>query len=695
MSNKNIFSILLAAVFCFFLFLHEDCIGVTYSGSEATLPQELSGMDLTKTDPTAAGLILAEGRLKQGLWQEAIQYAQFVISRDKQNHKAHGILGTTYALTGQKKMAEDELALLKGVSDKDFYAELIKAMLKAQEGKFKEAEENLGLALKKDPFHPIAIYYSGSLNLAQNNLDKAEKAFKEVIASNPNFPPALAGLGQVYWLRKNTREAISYYQKAIESDQENLIYRRQLIEIYKSTGQKEAESKALIEFVYYTPGVRELYLRQGLQLLAEGAYLEAIKLSDKLQSIYKRFPGGYYIKAAAQVNLGKKDDALSNIDAFLKSGFGLPFTHHQAGMCYLALGEIEKADEQFKTVIAMDPKSGRSFVPMTIIEQMRGNYDRALQGLQLTLTQGEPPSLIHYLRANIFMAKGDKKEYQNEMKEGKEMVPGLKLESVSFFPDGKETKRFAEDRNLMMIFFLNSWYDKAIQKSDAIIKINKNDLFAWYYKGFSKMAQKKNQEAINSFNQVVLIDPNLISGHMGLGQAYIQVNDFEKALKSFKKVVEINSSYSPAYMALGDIYFQTKDEEKAVESYRKVVELNPKSPDAYQRLALIFSEKPKSLDEALKLAAKAEELAPKNPLSLDAVGWVYIQRGEVKKGIEKLKEALSILSQDPVILYHLGVGHYKNNNPNEAKKALQAALNISKNFRGADQAIEILKKLLK
>jgi len=274
-------------------------------------------------------------------------------------------------------------------------------------------------------------------------------------------------------------------------------------------------------------------------------------------------------------------------------------------------------------------------------------------------------------------------------------VPGLKIESVSFFPDGKETKRFAEDRNLMMIFFLNSWYDKAIQKSDAIIKINKNDLFAWYYKGFSKMAQKKNQEAINSFNQVVLIDPNLISGHMGLGQAYIQVNDFEKALKSFKKVVEINSSYSPAYMALGDIYFQTKDEEKAVESYRKVVELNPKSPDAYQRLALIFSEKPKSLDEALKLAAKAEELAPKNPLSLDAVGWVYIQRGEVKKGIEKLKEALSILSQDPVILYHLGVGHYKNNNPNEAKKALQAALNISKNFRGADQAIEILKKLLK
>lgn len=695
MPNRKIFLFLLAVGFCFCLFLNEVCFGVTYSGSQATLPEDLSRKDFIQADPTSAALTLAEARLKKGLWQEAIQYAQFVISRDKQNNKAHGILGTIYALTGQKKMAENELALLKGVSDKDFYAELIKAILKAQEGKFKESEEHMGLVLKKEPSHPVAIYYSGSLNLAQNNLDKAEKAFKDVIASNASFAPAHAGLGQVYWLKKNTKEAISYYQKAIESDQENLIYRRQLIDIYKSTGQKEAESKALIEFAYYTPGVKELYLRRGLELLIEGSYQEAIKLSDKLQGIYKRFPGGYYIKAAAQVNLGKKDDALNNIEAYLKSGFGFPRIHHDAGMCYLALGEIDRADEQFKMVIAIDPKSGRSFVPMTIIEQIRGNYDRALQGLQLTLTQGEPPSLIHYLRANIFMAKGDQKEYQNEMKEGKEMVPSLKLEDASFFPAVKETKRFAEDRNLMAIFFLNNWYDKTIQKSDAIIKLYGKDLFAWYYKGFSKMAQKKNQEAINCFNQIVNIAPDLLSAHLALGQAYIQINDDQKALKTFNKVIEINPSYSPAYLALGDIYFQRKEGEKAVQSYRKAIELNPKSPDAYQRITLILADQPKGYDEALKMAQKAVELAPKNPFSLDALGWVSVQRGDIKGGLEKLREASGLLPQDPIILYHLGVGYYKNNNPNEAKNALQAALNISKNFRGSDQATEILKKLSK
>jgi len=69
--------------------------------------------------------------------------------------------------------------------------------------------------------------------------------------------------------------------------------------------------------------------------------------------------------------------------------------------------------------------------------------------------------------------------------------------------------------------------------------------------------------------------------------------------------------------------------------------------------------------------------------------------GEIRKGVEKLKEASGLLSQDPIILYHLGVAYNKDNNPKEAKNRLQGALNISKNFRGADHAAEILKKLSK
>jgi tetratricopeptide (TPR) repeat protein len=80
--------------------------------------------------------------------------------------------------------------------------------------------------------------------------------------------------------------------------------------------------------------------------------------------------------------------------------------------------------------------------------------------------------------------------------------------------------------------------------------------------------------------------------------------------------------------ALGDMYLQTKEDKKAVQAFKKVIKLCPKSQDAYQRLALILTEQPKHLNEASNLALKAEELAPKSPFSLDALGvWVYVQKG--------------------------------------------------------------------
>jgi tetratricopeptide (TPR) repeat protein len=110
-------------------------------------------------------------------------------------------------------------------------------------------------------------------------------------------------------------------------------------------------------------------------------------------------------------------------------------------------------------------------------------------------------------------------------------------------------------------------------------------------------------------------------------------------------------------------------------------------------LAMVYAEKPDKLDEALKLALKAKELAPQNPVSLDVLGWVYVQKGDIKKGLEKLNAASKKLPNDPVIQYHLGVAHYKNNDVKAAQKALQAAVRISKNFKGAEHAQELLNKI--
>ena len=158
------------------------------------------------------------------------------------------------------------LTFLKSKNESGFYPELIAAVLNGQEKKFQEAHDPLALALQKDPDHPVALYYSGSLHLARNRLDQAEKAFIATLHASAEFAPALAGLGQVYWLKKQTDKAVASYQKAIAAEPETLFYRRQLIAILKATNQKEAESRASTDMLYWRGGYEKsvclLNLRQ-------------------------------------------------------------------------------------------------------------------------------------------------------------------------------------------------------------------------------------------------------------------------------------------------------------------------------------------------------------------------------------------------------------------------------------------------
>jgi|GEM_PF-2067741 len=644
-------------------------------------------------DVLAANLSLAEYSLKQGAWPETARYAHAVLAKEKDNSKAHAILGLIAALGGQRQQAEEHLVFLQGKKETGVYPELIAAVLNGQQKNYVKAQEQLNAALKKEPEHPVALYYSGSLHLAQEQLDQAEQAFAAALRHAPDLAAAHAGLGQVYWQKKQMEKAAASYQKAIAIEPDTLLYHQQLIAVYKDAGQKEAADKASRDMLYFVPGVKERSLEQGLELVNRGSYDEAIKLADRLLAVYKKFPAGHYIKAVALINKGDGEAARKSIADLIAAGTRIAKTHHEAGLCYLVLGDLGKAEEQFKLVISLDPDNSRSFVFLPIIEQLRGHRDRALNGLSVMLAQKESPALIHYLQANNYLADGKTAEYTQEMEEGKTLVPGLQKATLDFPAIAKDSVALSEHRNLMVLLYFNGWYEQSVQKSGAVLKTLPSDPFALWYHGLAKMAQKRYPDAILSFKKLLQLEPNLVAAQMELGQAYALSGDRQNALATFRKVTAMAPSHAPAYSAMGDLYYQSGQDAAAVQSYRKAIEINPKAVQSYPPLAILLAEQPEQSTEALKFAEKAVEHAPRDPASLDALGWVYVQQGQYKIGIEKLHAALNLLPQDPLAMYHLGVGYYKNNQPEQAHQWLQAALGVTKDFRGSGQAQEILNKI--
>ncbi|HEU18602.1 MAG TPA: tetratricopeptide repeat protein [Deltaproteobacteria bacterium] len=655
--------------------------------------EDIVSSHMLRKDPKASLLVLAEVRLKQGLWQDAAGYASALISMDTKNMKAHGVLGVVCALAGDRDRAYNEMKLLKDAGEQGVYPDLIQAIMTAHDGKFGEAEGFLTDALKKDPGHPVAVYYSGNLCLMQGKIDEAETAYKRVIAVSPDFPAALAGLGRVAVRHNQRAEAVSWYEKALDKEPGNLSYRRELINIHKSLGRKDAADNEMKLALYYMPGVRESRLKQGMQLLMQGEYSEAVNHADMMLSIYKDIPEALYIKAAAQINLNKTDPAVKNVQSFVSRQWGMAQAHHYAGMCYLALDRLSEAEKHFQTVIMIDPWMGKSFIPLTVIEQLRGNNRYALQGLTLALRQGEPPPLIRYLMGHIKLATGDTTGYQYEMKGAVGLMPGLEGNADFYVPMKENVGTFTTDRNLMVLFFYNGWHGKTINAADTLLKINKRDPFAWYYRALSLVAHQKMNDALHAFRELARIKPDLSAAHMGQGRLYLQIGKYEEAATSFRKVVTADRENEPGHVALGDALAQQGLKKEAITSYKMALTLNPERTETYLKLAAMFSEDPAELSEALQYALKAEELAPGDPSVEDVIGWIYVKQGDVKNALEKLHTASKALPLDPVVQYHLGVAYYKNGEHKQARAALQEALKISRNFSGADDAIELLKKI--
>jgi len=198
---------------------------------------------------------------------------------------------------------------------------------------------------------------------------------------------------------------------------------------------------------------------------------------------------------------------------------------------------------------------------------------------------------------------------------------------------------------------------------------------------------------MKAFDQLLSAQPNLVGAHMGIGQLYMGKGEYQKAADAFRKALQANPEEAPALIALGDAYSALKDQRSAYEAYSQATRANPRDPVSHQRVALLLSERPDQLDEALKYAEKAVSLEPNGPHTLDTLGWVYFQRGDVEQALPRLTDASRQLPQDPLVQFHLGMAYYKKKDFAEAKEKLEYSLRLSKEFKGAKEAEEALKEI--
>ncbi len=147
--------------------------------------------------------------------------------------------------------------------------------------------------------------------------------------------------------------------------------------------------------------------------------------------------------------------------------------------------------------------------------------------------------------------------------------------------------------NLGLMFQEYEMYDQAIESYERAIEINPD--FTSAYDNLGVVYAKKGRfgEAIQNFEKAITLDPHFPSPHNNLGATYGEQGRYDEALKEFEEALKLDSDFLGVHCNMGLAYYKKGEYEKAGSEFKKVSRTDPNYRTARQYLRTLKKEKPR------------------------------------------------------------------------------------------------------
>ncbi len=186
-------------------------------------------------------------------------------------------------------------------------------------------------------------------------------------------------------------------------------------------------------------------------------------------------------------------------------------------------------------------------------------------------------------------------------------------------------------------------YQEALNTLDQALKIDPQNASTYFLRGLTLEGLGKEEEAIKAYRFSTELDADMIDAWIILGQLY-QKRDDPTAIQYFNNAVRVDTTSIFALHTKANYLQQTGATQQAIDVYRKIILLDPGYSDAHFNTGLAYLE----LDST-QLAYKSFDLVVKTePTNSQA----YYYRGLTGELIGKLAQAKQdfeqTLNMDPI-----------------------------------------------
>ena len=197
-------------------------------------------------------------------------------------------------------------------------------------------------------------------------------------------------------------------------------------------------------------------------------------------------------------------------------------------------------------------------------------------------------------------------------------------------------------------------YDKAMEEFQKIP--NESDLYddALIHMATILKRTGKPEQAISMITEGIKASDKEPGLYAFLSSLYQDEKKFKEAEEITKKGLSLFPDNSDLHYRLGAVYESMNRFPESIKEMEEVLKLDPNHADAMNFIGYSYVERGINLDKAEQLIIKAHNLKPRSGYIIDSLGWLYFRQDKFELAIKYLREAASLLPDDPTVLEHLG-----------------------------------------
>ena len=647
---------------------------------------------------------------------------------------------------GEYDVAKDSLLKVFKVEPEHYASLSLYGNLSYKDEDYSQAAYYLEKAVIAKPGNMRDQTMLGRTYMKLGQYKDAENRLKFVISRTGENAELLSLMG-ISAIRGGDRQAgLKTLEKAAASAPDNARIQNELARAYLATGDM-SKAVALLESVLNKADSSEKQVQSQLILLQayqrSGEFNKAIELTKDLAAQSPDSPLPHHLEGIAHE--GKENyvaarnsyrKALSIKPDFILSILG------EAGLDVIA-GNVEQARKSYEKVLEIQPghsgamaslasimaRDGKQQETIALLEKARKADSKAMDPRIILslykLQEGKAEEALKLAEEARLAAPDDLRvllalgevQLANEMEEAEKTLLSF-TEKLPLLPDGhfllaqamaakgnltgarislEKVLDLAPDHVRARIALGNLELrtgdaNAAMKLAIALKSSKKGRVDGYLLAGDVFMERGQSSSALKSYQIASGLIPWSSDPVIRINKAYRLAGNNKAGIRVLLKWLNNNPDDQVIRFMLAVSYLADGKLDAARAEYEKILEKQPENAAVLNDLAWLYHEKRKP--GALEMARKASKLAPDNPVIQDTYGWILVQSGGARSGLDILKDAASKLPDNREIQYHLAFTLAETGQTDKAKVILKKILQDAKPFADRDEA-EVLSGKLK